>query len=43
MLITQNTEDVTHETTEIEIYQLNIWNIPLFNNLPKFTAVKKDF
>ena len=43
MLITQKNEDVTQETTEIETYQLNIWNITLLNNLPKFTAVKKDF
>ena len=43
MLITQKNEDVTQETTEIETYQLNIRNITLLNNLPKFTAVKKDF
>ena len=43
MLITQKNEDVTQETTEIETYQLNIWNITLLNNLPKFIAVKKDF
>ena len=27
----------------METYQLNIWNIQLSNNLPKFTAVKIDF
>ena len=43
MLITQKNEDVTQETTEIETYQLNIRNITLLNNLPKFTAVTKDF
>ena len=43
MLVTQKSEDVTQETTEIETYQLNIWNITLLNNLPKFIAVKKDF
>ena len=27
----------------METYQLNIWNVQLLNNLPKFTAVKNDF
>ena len=40
---TEEQEDVTQETTEMETYQLNIWNIQLSNNLPKFTAVKNNF
>ena len=40
---TEEQEDVTQETTEMETYQLNIWNVQLLNNLPKFTAVKIDF
>ena len=40
---TEEQEDVTQETKEVETYQLNIWNIQLLNNLPKFTAVKNDF
>ena len=27
----------------METYQLNIWNVQLLNNFPKFTAVKNDF
>ena len=27
----------------MDTYQLNIWNIQLSNNLPKFTAIKNDF
>ena len=27
----------------METYQLNIWNVQLLNNLPKFSAVKSDF
>ena len=40
---TEEQEDSTEETTEMGTYQLNIWNILLSNNLPKFTAVKNDF
>ena len=27
----------------METYQLNIWNVQLLNDLPKFIAVKNDF
>ena len=27
----------------METYQLNIWDVQLLNNLPKFSAVKSDF
>ena len=27
----------------METYQLNIWNVQLLNNLPKFTAIKNNF
>ena len=37
---TKEQEDVTQEITGMETYQLNIWNVQLLNNLPKFTAVK---
>ena len=40
---TEEQEDVTQETTEMETYQLNIWNVQLLNNLLKFIAVKNDF
>ena len=40
---TEEQQDVTQEATEMETYQLNIWNIQLSNNLPKFTAVKNNF
>ena len=40
---TEEQDDVTQKTTEMEAYKLNIWNIQLSNNLPKFTAVKNDF
>ena len=40
---TEEQEDVTQEITEMETYQLNIWNVQLLNNLPKFIAVKNDF
>ena len=40
---TEEQEDSIEETTEMDTCQLNIWNIQLSNNLPKFTAVKNDF
>ena len=40
---TEEQKGVTRETTKTKTYQLNIWNIHLLNNLPKFTAVKNDF
>ena len=39
---TEEQKHVTQETTEMETYQLNIWNMQLLSNLPKFTTVKND-
>ena len=39
---TEEQEDVTQEIRTMETYQQNIWSVQLLNNLPKFTAVKKN-
>ena len=40
---TENQEDVTQDTTEIDTYQLHSQKVQLLNHFPKFAAVKNDF